>query len=133
MAYSTGFTGLTLRMAYFTASDEIRTLKYLGYPNNPGSLNQLRSLQQAAYNTHGDAIVVAVESILTELDNLETIEGTFATDTNSSLIKADVLEWNPVARQANLEKRRQRLVNQLSTIFSMQVFVSYGSTPVYRG
>lgn len=118
-------------MAYFTASDEIRTLKYLGY--SPNDVVSLRVYQRTAYNWFGDAIVTETQSILKSLDELQVLENSYATDASSSLIRADVLEWNPQGRQANLDKRRQTLVNQLSSIFDMPVKSRMcGSTPLGR-
>lgn len=124
-------------MAYFTATDEIRTLKYLGYTIN--DVVYLRTQQRLAYdppNGFGDAIVEEVQSILDSLDELQALENSYALDASSSLIQADVLKWNPLGRQENLGRRKVTLVNQLSTVFNMPVRRSggnCGSTPVYRG
>jgi hypothetical protein len=122
---------------YFTAQDEIRTLKYLGYTIN--DVVYLRTQQRLAYdppNGFGDAIVEEVQTILDGLDALQELENTYALDASSSLIRADVLEWAPGARFENLGRRKSNLVNQLSTVFNMPIRRSggnCGSTPVFRG
>ncbi len=116
---------------YFSASDEIRTLKYLGY--TPNEVVVLRVRQRIAYDKFGDDIVTEVRSLLDKLDALDTLEATYASDASSSLVRADVLEWNPAGRQANLDKRRATLLQQLSTIFDLQIQrKGYSGTRVYR-
>lgn len=119
-------------MAYFTDSDFLRTLKYLGY--SVARLTELRSFAQNAYNQFGDAIVTETQTILSRLDALDTLENTYATDSSNALIKADVLEWDPTLRQGNLSARRTTLLEQLSNIFQMPVQSKMmGPTRVYKG
>lgn len=117
-------------MAYFTANDEIRTLEYLGLA--PNNLVALRNGQKAAYNTFGDAIVIRVQAILTQLDELDSIEATYAKDASSSLIRADVLEWDPNGRFINLYRKRNDLISKLSQIFNLANKTSYEGTRIYK-
>lgn len=118
-------------MAYFTVSDEIRTLKYLGY--SPNDVVFLRNQQTIAYRNFGDAIVTEVQLILSKLDEADDTEASYATDPSSNLIKADVLEWDASGRQGNLAKRSTTLKKQLSSIFAMPVKNNYSGTRVYKG
>lgn len=115
----------------FTVADEIKIIKYLGY--SPNDLPYLRSREYVALQNFGTPIVTEVQSILTKLDALDTLEGTYATDASNALKKADVLEWDTTGRQGNLDKRRSTLVNQLASIFDMQVQSRGGYTRVYKG
>jgi hypothetical protein len=81
----------------------------------------------------GDAIVLEVQTILSELDGLKKIQSTYAKDSNSSLIKADVLEWEPGSRFANLNTEKKDLLGHLSTIFDMPKNNKiYSYTPLHR-
>lgn len=118
-------------MAYFTNSDFIRTLKYLGY--TVARLPELQSFAQNAYNQFGAAIVTETQSILTKLDTLDNLENTYAVDSQNALVRADVLEWDVGLRQGNLAARRNTLLEQLSNIFQMPVQGKSGVTRVYKG
>lgn len=117
-------------MAFFSSDDKLRILQYLGY--SASNKVYLENQLNLAYLNFGDAIVTRVQGILDKLDDLDTLQATYANDANSSLIKADVLEWNPSGRQDNLAQNRSTLTKQLSSLIGMPSNTGYQGTPLLR-
>lgn len=116
----------------FTATQELKILEELGYP--PNDVVVLRTQMSIAYRQFGEAIVTRTQEILDQLEELSVIETTYAKDASSSLIKADVLEWDSNGRFINLYRKKNDLLEKLSRIFDMPICggSGYSSTRVIR-
>ena len=68
-------------------------------------------------------VVPTVQSLLTQLTELESTIGTELSSPNSALKRADVLEWeSSEARNAGMFQQRARIIDQIYRLLDLEAF-----------
>lgn len=111
----------------FVEDDLIRVIKYLEIQPFTSQGEEFVRAQMVRTETELPGLVPEIQS---DLDKLDTIDATLTTEqgsVNASLIKADVLEWEPGGRRvAGFTAEMSRLKNRIRTLLGIDSLTSGG-------
>lgn len=72
--------------------------------------------------------VQMIQGILTELDNLDALRTQQGVDSQSTLIRADVLEWSPGGQTVSVQARQGEQRRQLASLLNCEWLLGGGGS-----
>ncbi len=104
----------------FNNNDWVLVIQYLGLSRSDGSQVQMA---MSDLSSNYPEVVPTVQSLLTQLTELESTIGTELSSPNSALKRADVLEWeSSEARNAGMFQQRARIIDQIYRLLDLEAF-----------
>lgn len=115
----------------FSLPDQFRMIRYLRinvsqrsflFSQIGGILQSMPTVQERQY------YVQLIQGILDELDGLEAVRQQQGGDTQTTLIRADVLEWSPGGQVASVQARQGELRRELAALLNCEWLLGGGGS-----
>lgn len=115
----------------FSVSDQFRLVRHLKinfsqraflYSQIGGTLSSLVYLQER------QQYVALITEILDEMDELLALRSQQGTDSQSTLIRADVLEWQPGGQVVSVQARQAELRTELAKLLNCEWLLGGGGS-----
>lgn len=98
----------------FQDSTRDKLMGILGWPvSQKDYIDHLQSLMDDVVQYGGDDAIARIESLINEYEDAETAVTAAVVSTQSSMTKADVVEWNPSLTAKATRRRVSRAVTQI--------------------
>ncbi len=115
----------------FSLADNMRLIRHLriNFSQRAFLFSQIGgTLQSLAYIQERQEYVALIVGILDELDQLLVLRSQQGTDAQSTLIRADVLEWQPGGQVASVQARQGELRRELAMLLNCEWLLGGGGS-----
>lgn len=115
----------------FSIADQFRLVRHLriNFSSRSFLFSQINgTLSSLVYLQERQSYVAMITGILDEMDELLTLRSQQGTDSQSTLIRADVLEWSPGGQVASVQTRQGELRKELAALLNAEWLLGGGGS-----